>query len=38
MEQCGELALETPEGPIRDLFRFLGQEALTHKGELEKRY
>jgi rubrerythrin len=38
MEQYGELARETPEGPLRDLFQFLAQEELAHKGELEKRY
>jgi rubrerythrin len=38
MEQYAALAAETPEGPIRELFRFLAQEELKHKGELEKRY
>jgi rubrerythrin len=38
MEQYGALARETPEGPVRDLFQFLAQEELAHKGELEKRY
>jgi rubrerythrin len=38
LEQYSSLARETPEGPIRDLFQFLAQEELAHKGELEKRY
>jgi rubrerythrin len=38
MEQYSVLARETPEGPIRELFAFLAQEELAHKGELEKRY
>jgi rubrerythrin len=38
MEQYGALAGEVPAGPIRDLFRFLAQEELQHKQELEKRY
>jgi len=38
MEQYLALAQETPEGPIRDLFAWLAQEELEHKGELEKKY
>lgn len=38
MEQYSALAEETPAGPIRDLFRFLANEELEHKQELEKRY
>ena len=38
MEQYGTLARETPPGPIRDLFQYLAQEELRHKGDLEKRY
>lgn len=38
MEQYGSLAEEAPEGPIRDLFRYLAQEELAHKAELEKQY
>jgi rubrerythrin len=38
MEQYSALAADTPAGAIRDLFRFLAQEELRHKGELEKRY
>lgn len=38
MEQYSTLADETPAGPIQDLFRFLANEELEHKRELEKRY
>jgi rubrerythrin len=38
MEQYSALAEETPEGAIRDLFRYLSHEELMHKQELEKRY
>jgi rubrerythrin len=38
MEQYGTLAADTPRGSLQDLFRFLAQEELRHKGELEKRY
>ncbi len=38
MEQYGRLAAVTPEGPLRDLFLWLEQEEVGHKGELEKRY
>lgn len=37
-EHYGELAKTAPEGPIRDLFAYLADEELRHKGELEKRY
>lgn len=37
-EEYAELAATAPEGPIRDLFRFLANEELEHKAELEKRY
>lgn len=33
-----ELAETTPEGPIRDLFRYLASEETKHKLELEKIY
>jgi rubrerythrin len=38
MEQYLALAKEVPEGPLQDVFRFLAQEELEHKKELEKRY
>jgi rubrerythrin len=38
MEQYSTLAEETPQGAIRDLFRYLAHEELEHKKELEKRY
>lgn len=38
MEQYHALAASTPEGPIRELFRFLADEETQHKNELEKRY
>lgn len=38
MEQYASLAEATPAGPLQDLFRFLSQEELQHKSELEKRY
>lgn len=38
MEQYRDLAAETPEGPIRDLFAWLSKEELEHKAELEKQY
>lgn len=37
-EQYEGLAEETPEGPLRELFKFLAAEELEHKSELEKRY
>lgn len=37
-EHYGELAQTAPEGPIKDLFVYLADEELRHKGELEKRY
>ena len=38
MEQYAALASETPPGPIAELFRFLANEELEHKNELEKLY
>lgn len=38
MTHYGELAETTPEGPIRDLFRYLANEETKHKLELEKIY
>jgi rubrerythrin len=38
MEQYATLAEEAPQGPIRDVFRYLAHEELSHKKELEKRY
>ena len=38
MSHYGELADTAPEGPIRDLFRFLASEETKHKLELEKLY
>ncbi len=38
MEQYSSLAEETPSGQIQDLFRYLANEELEHKKELEKRY
>lgn len=38
MSHYGELATTAPEGPIRDLFRFLASEETKHKLELEKLY
>ena len=38
MDQYSELAETAPEGPIRDLFRFLAKEETEHKNELEKLY
>ncbi len=38
MEQYRALANEAPDGPIRDLFKYLADEELAHKAELEKRY
>ena len=37
-KQYGDLAKNTPEGAIRDLFVALAKEELEHKAELEKRY
>jgi rubrerythrin len=37
-EQYASLARSAPEGHIQDLFQFLADEELLHKGELEKRY
>jgi rubrerythrin len=38
MGHYGELADTTPDGPIRDLFKFLASEETKHKVELEKIY
>ncbi|EDN69682.1 conserved hypothetical protein [Beggiatoa sp. PS] len=38
MDQYSALAEEAPQGPIKDLFRYLAHEELQHKKELEKRY
>jgi len=38
IEQYSALAEVTSQGPIQDLFRYLAQEELKHKQELEKRY
>ena len=38
MEQYTALAQSAPEGPFRDLFRFLANEETQHKTELEKLY
>lgn len=38
MEQYSALAQEVPAGPLQDVFRFLAQEELEHKKELEKHY
>jgi rubrerythrin len=38
MQHYGELATTAPEGPVRDLFRFLASEETQHKLELEKLY
>jgi len=38
MQQYDSLAKQTPPGPIQDLFRFLANEELEHKKELEKWY
>jgi rubrerythrin len=38
MEQYTALAATTPEGPLRDLFRYLANEETKHKGDLEKLY
>lgn len=38
LAQYAELAAETPEGALRDLFSHLAQEELLHKRELERRY
>jgi rubrerythrin len=38
MQHYAELAETTPEGPIRDLFRFLASEETKHKLALEKLY
>lgn len=38
MNHYGELAETTPDGPIRDLFRYLASEETKHKLELEKLY
>ncbi len=37
-EHYSDLAETAPEGPLKDLFRFLSDEELRHKGDLEKRY
>jgi rubrerythrin len=38
MEQYTALAHSAPEGPFRDLFRYLANEETQHKTELEKLY
>jgi rubrerythrin len=38
MEQYSALAENTPAGAIADLFKYLAQEELEHKKELEKLY
>jgi len=38
MTHYSELAETTPEGPIKDLFRYLASEETKHKLELEKLY
>lgn len=38
MTHYAELAATTPEGPIRDLFRYLAHEETQHKLQLEKLY
>ena len=38
MQHYAELAETTPEGPIRDLFRYLASEETKHKLALEKLY
>jgi rubrerythrin len=38
MIQYTSLSESSPEGPIRDLFRFLASEETKHKQELEKIY
>jgi rubrerythrin len=38
MEQYSALALNTPPGPVQDLFKFLANEETLHKHALEKRY
>ncbi|MCP5367705.1 MAG: ferritin family protein [Hyphomicrobiales bacterium] len=37
-EQYSALAEAAPTGPLQNLFRFLADEELRHKGELEKSY
>jgi rubrerythrin len=38
MLHYGELAQSSPEGPLRDVFRYLAKEETQHKLELEKLY
>ena len=38
LEQYGALADESQPGPVQDLFRWLSNEEVDHKAELEKRY
>lgn len=38
MEHYQSLAQSTEPGPIKDLFEFLANEEVQHKGELEKLY
>ncbi|MCB1760183.1 MAG: ferritin family protein [Gammaproteobacteria bacterium] len=38
MEQYASLAESAPDGPIRELFRYLADEETQHKNELEKLY
>ncbi len=37
-EHYADLAESAPEGPLKELFKFLSDEELRHKGDLEKRY
>ena len=38
MVQYSELAEKAPEGPVRDLFRFMASEEIKHKNDLEALY
>lgn len=38
MEQYTSLAESTPDGELKDIFRYLANEETKHKQELEKRY
>jgi rubrerythrin len=38
LEQYRQLAQESLPGPLRELFQWLANEEIDHKGELEKRY
>lgn len=37
-EQYGELAETAPEGPLQEAFKFLANEEMAHKAELEAIY